>query len=102
MIEHYENSVCFPSDYNLAFVLLKVLTEQSDDTIFESRPSEASIKPYERSEFIVVFAFLNPRKQSSKNSPQDRVKRGQNATSEASAIGLFSTAKSLFILLKSF
>jgi hypothetical protein len=30
------------------------------------------------------------------------VKRGQNVTSEASAIGLFFTAKSLFILLKSF
>lgn len=69
---------------------------------YAPRPSEASIKIYERSESILAFAFLNPRKQSSKNSPQDRVKRGQNATSEASAIGLFFTAKSLFILLKSF
>ena len=69
---------------------------------YAPRPSEASLKIYERSESILAFAFLNPRKQSSKNSPQDRVKRGQNATSEASAIGLFFTAKPLFILLRSF
>ena len=69
---------------------------------FAPRRAKRAKKLYERSESILAFAFLNPRKQSSKNSPQDRVKRGQNATSEASAIGLFFTAKPLFILLRSF
>jgi hypothetical protein len=46
----------FP-DYNLAFVLLKKRTEQSDKNNIASRPSEASIKTYERSEFRVFFAF---------------------------------------------
>ena len=55
---------------------------------FEPRPSEASIKLYERSEFIVAFAFWTLDNINRKTAPK-RAKRVQNVTSEASAIGLF-------------
>ena len=44
---------------------------------YAPRPSEASIKIYERSESILAFAFLKSQKVFAKKLPQNRVKRGQ-------------------------
>ena len=88
MIEHYENFALFFPWLQIGIYTFKALTEQSDNTIFETRSSEASIKLYERSEFIVAFAFWILDSINKKTAPK-RAKRVQNVTSEASAIGLF-------------
>ena len=50
---------------------------------YAPRPSEASIKIYERSESILAFAFLKSQKYLQK-LPQNRVKRGQKVRALAS------------------
>ena len=60
------------------------------------RLSEATKKALWAKRIHSRFCFAELSKVVTKKQPQDRVKRGQNATSEASAIGLFFTAKSLF------
>lgn len=50
---------------------------------YAPRPSEASIKIYERSESILAFAF-EITKSICKKLPQNRVKRGQKVRALAS------------------
>ena len=69
--------------------------------IFAPRPSEASIKTYERSEFIVAFAW-NSQTILTQNCPQTEQSEVKMTRALASAIGQFFTPLLLFILLISF
>ena len=65
-----------------------------------SRPSEARIKTYERSESIVAFAFLNPQQVFAKNCPQPSETRSKR-TSFNEFIGQFSSffLQNFFLIL---